>query len=135
MKHRAKFPKSRKRRDSALMTMLGPAIASSDVVKEHDRKPSVTMTDNINYHGNNFRDDNGTYMCVEKQLHDIRSVIARLETATKENLFTENNTKKIRSEWKSFATFLDRIFFVVYLFLIISSLVFIFPKPHSWALW
>ena len=68
---------------------------------------------------------------LEQQVADIRRCIQRIESKMEDKAQRERAANMIMREWKACALVLDRLFFVLYLVLIVVSLVVLFPRPKE----
>lgn len=70
-------------------------------------------------------------IALEQQVADIRKSIQRIETKIEDKAQIEREKRFIMAEWKACALVLDRLFFLLYLLLIVVSLAVLFPRPKE----
>lgn len=66
---------------------------------------------------------------LEKQVLEIRKTLQHMDMQLMENMSIKKETLLNAKEWRSIAIVLDRIFFILYVFAIGSSLGIMFPRP------
>ena len=133
------------------MSMINPSSASSDAMLMSNAqrfdvtlpcdifgRPTTRVADSNASNGieaskltteNGIRVNKKNCKSLEQQVLDIKAAIFRMETVSTETIKREQKSREIRAEWCRLALVLDRIFFVIYLGLIILSLFILFPKP------
>ena len=68
---------------------------------------------------------------LEIQMAELRKAVQRMEMKMEERRSRQHSEYVTALEWRSIASVLDRLFFVVYVVLITISLVVFFPKPKQ----
>lgn len=65
----------------------------------------------------------------ERQIIDLKNMLAQMESRESEKINTNNMTQEAKKAWQRIATMLDRFFFILYFILIVTSLSLTFPRP------
>ena len=83
--------------------------------------------------------ENGTYRStvepsentrlVEGQMKEMRKTLAHIKSNMVEKAVTEYNNSQCIKEWRDVSLVMDRVFFIVYIILIVVSLITLFPRP------
>ena len=118
------------RRACSHSTVMMSRIESNDERCLKLPSQQTAIPDTVVMQGTTFQgniDENGGDDDLNSMKHDVREIKATLESHL--NRITEKEKEDaIAQEWRIFARVLDRIFFIIYLCIIIISLAIMFPS-------
>ncbi|KAK2144516.1 hypothetical protein LSH36_749g01013 [Paralvinella palmiformis] len=66
---------------------------------------------------------------LDQKVFEIRRIMQKVDTRTDDDRSRSQYKYDIRDDWRRVAKILDRLFFIVYILLILASLLTLFPKP------
>jgi hypothetical protein len=66
---------------------------------------------------------------LDDQVRDIRRSLHQLKTTFAERIPRSARTHSLCRQWRDVALVLDRLFFIMYIILIVVSLSVLFPRP------
>ena len=66
---------------------------------------------------------------VEGQMKEMRKSLAHIKSNLVEKAVTEYNNSQCIKEWRDVSLVMDRVFFIIYIILIVVSLITLFPRP------
>ena len=69
---------------------------------------------------------------VEGQMKEMRKSLAHIKSNLVEKAVTEYNISQCIKEWRDVSLVMDRVFFILYIILIVVSLITLFPRPGRW---
>ena len=73
---------------------------------------------------------NNHFSCTERNLRNIESNVNSLLNILREKDITRE-MRELRLEWHVVAMTLDRLFFLIFIIAIVSSLIVLFPRPYG----